>query len=449
MINDGIAFEVNDGSGTDVTVDGTLVTLGDGILYGSGSFTLEQELIWKLKMLMVFPPLPPLAASRLPELLPWMIPQLYFQWHFCQVTGNAIDTADDFTLDNAAGLTFTNAITINGILYQINGDINSANTDYVDGYESQDYNRLRFPETGYNISGWSIAMTTPDLFPIRINRQWVITGTYTNDKVATFYWSDTDDSYYAWSNDDPPAVYQGETKLTTTSWSDASPREITVTLNSGFGAKGTFTIGREDGGTLPVELSSFLVQFNSSNQVVVQWVTQSETGVSGFNIYRGRENDLSLAEHLNVFIPATNTSQIQLYQYTDNDPLDMGTYYYWLENLDLDGSTALYGPVSILVSDQQTGTPPIPVIPGINTIYPNPFNPTTRIVFGLSRKGLAELEVYNLRGQLVKRLLSESKDKGTYQIIWDGTNSQGMKVGSGVYIARLKAVMAPGLNAWC
>lgn len=439
VINDGIAFEVNDGSGTDVTVDGTLVTLGDGILYGSGSFTLGTGAYLETQNADGVSTTASTGCIQVTGTLTLDDTANYtFNGTSAQVTGNAIDTADDFTLDNAAGLTFTNAITINGILYQINGDINSANTDYVDGYESQDYNRLRFPETGYNISGWSIAMTTPDLFPIRINRQWVITGTYTNDKVATFYWSDTDDSYYAWSNDDPPAVYQGETKLTTTSWSDASPREITVTLNSGFGAKGTFTIGREDGGTLPVELSSFLVQFNSSNQVVVQWVTQSETGVSGFNIYRGRENDLSLAEHLNVFIPATNTSQIQLYQYTDNDPLDMGTYYYWLENLDLDGSTALYGPVSILVSDQQTGTPPIPVIPGINTIYPNPFNPTTRIVFGLSRKGLAELEVYNLRGQLVKRLLSESKDKGTYQIIWDGTNSQGMKVGSGVYIARLK-----------
>lgn len=441
IINEGITFEVNDGTGTDVTVDGTFITLGDGILSGSGSFTLGAGAYLETQNVGGVSTTASTGCIQVTGTLTLDDTANYtFNGTSAQETGNAIDTADDFTLNNAAGLTFTGPITINGILYQINGDIISANTDYVDGYESQDYNRLRFPETGYTINGWSITMTTPDLFPYRVNRQWVITGTYTNDKVATFYWSDTDDSYYAWTNDDQPAVYQGGTKLTTTSWSDASPREITVTLNSGFGAKGTFTIGREDGGTLPVELSSFLVQFNASNQVVVQWVTQSETGVSGFNIYRSRENDISLAEHLNVFIPATNTSQIQLYQYTDNDPLDLGMYYYWLENLDLDGSTALYGPVSILISETQTGTPPVPIIPGINTIYPNPFNPNTRIVFGLSRKGLAELEVYNLKGQLVKRLLNESKDKGTYQIIWDGTNSQGQKVGSGVYIARLKGI---------
>jgi hypothetical protein len=441
IINEGITFEVNDGTGTDVTVDGTLVTLGDGILSGSGSFSLGAGAYLETQNVEGVSTTASTGCIQVTGTLTLDDTANYtFNGTSAQVTGNAIDTADDFTLDNAAGLTFTGAITINGILYQINGDISSANTDYVDGYESQDYNHLRFPETGYNITGWSIAMTTPNLYPDRINRQWVITGTYTNDKVATFYWADTDDSYYAWSNDDQPAVYQGGTKLTTTSWSDASPREITVTLNSGFGAKGTFTIGREDGGTLPVELSSFLVQFDASNQVVVQWVTQSETQVAGFSIYRGREDDISLAEHLNVFIPATNTSQMQLYQYTDNDPLELGVYYYWLENMDLDGETALYGPVSITIADNQGGTPPIPVVPGINSIYPNPFNPNARIVFGLSKKGLAELEVYNLKGQLVKRLLNESKDKGTYQIIWDGTNQYGQKVASGVYIAKLKGI---------
>lgn len=441
IINEGITFEVNDGTGTDVTVDGTLVTLGDGMLSGSGSFSLGAGAYLETQNVEGVSTTASTGCIQVTGTLTLDDTANYtFNGTSAQVTGNAIDTADDFTLDNAAGLTFTNAITINGILYQVDGDINSANTDYVDGYESQDYNRLRFPETGYNISGWSIAMTTPDLFPDRINRQWVITGTYTNDKVATFYWADTDDSYYAWSNDDQPAVYQGGTKLTTTSWSDASPREITVTLNSGFGAKGTFTIGREDGGTLPVELSSFLVQFSANNQVVVQWVTQSETNVSGFTLYRGTENDVELAEHLQVFIPATNTSQMHIYQYTDTDPLNVGVYYYWLENMDLDGATTLYGPVSITITDGQTDTPPIPVVAGINSIYPNPFNPNTRIVFGITKKGFAELEIYNLKGQLVKRLISEPKDKGTYQISWDGTNQSGQKVGSGVYVARMKSV---------
>lgn len=230
------------------------------------------------------------------------------------------------------------------------------------------------------------------------------------------------------------------------SWSSISPTfsaNNTVVTISGLskGAKGTLEIVLDDGsGTLPVELSSFLVQFSANNQVVVQWVTQSETNVSGFTLYRGTENDVELAEHLQVFIPATNTSQMQIYQYTDTDPLNVGVYYYWLENMDLDGATTLYGPVSITITDGQTDTPPIPVVAGINSIYPNPFNPNTRIVFGITKKGFAELEIYNLKGQLVKRLISEPKDKGTYQISWDGTNQSGQKVGSGVYVARMKSV---------
>ncbi|MFC1563511.1 PKD domain-containing protein [candidate division KSB1 bacterium] len=71
--------------------------------------------------------------------------------------------------------------------------------------------------------------------------------------------------------------------------------------------------------------------------------------------------------------------------------------------------------------------------------YPNPFNPQTTIKFNLPSPELVSLEVYNIMGQRVKTLVSGQKSAGYYSIVWDGTNNNGFKVGTGVYIYYLKA----------
>jgi len=72
--------------------------------------------------------------------------------------------------------------------------------------------------------------------------------------------------------------------------------------------------------------------------------------------------------------------------------------------------------------------------------FPNPFNPSTKIEFTLPVKGQVELKIYNVRGELVKTLLNEVRDaKTTHSVIWDGSNSAGQSVSSGVYFYSLKA----------
>ena len=73
--------------------------------------------------------------------------------------------------------------------------------------------------------------------------------------------------------------------------------------------------------------------------------------------------------------------------------------------------------------------------------YPNPFNPTTTIEYAIPA-GISEqvsLKVYDLRGALVRTLVDEVYDPGTYSAMWDGTDDTGNKVSSGVYIYRLQA----------
>jgi len=70
--------------------------------------------------------------------------------------------------------------------------------------------------------------------------------------------------------------------------------------------------------------------------------------------------------------------------------------------------------------------------------YPNPFNPTTTIEFTLDKKSDVSLNVYNLKGELVKNLYSGKSLTGGYLIEWDGTNNFNHNVASGIYIYTLE-----------
>jgi len=70
--------------------------------------------------------------------------------------------------------------------------------------------------------------------------------------------------------------------------------------------------------------------------------------------------------------------------------------------------------------------------------YPNPFNSRTAIKYGLPRPGHVRLSIFNLLGQEVKALVDEDREAGAYEVFWDGEDSQGKKVASGIYIYQIQ-----------
>jgi hypothetical protein len=70
--------------------------------------------------------------------------------------------------------------------------------------------------------------------------------------------------------------------------------------------------------------------------------------------------------------------------------------------------------------------------------YPNPFNPETTIGYSLSTKDRVCIEIYNLLGQRVRTLADEVKSAGNYSIKWDGRSSEGLQLGSGIYLYRMQ-----------
>jgi len=75
----------------------------------------------------------------------------------------------------------------------------------------------------------------------------------------------------------------------------------------------------------------------------------------------------------------------------------------------------------------------------LNNNYPNPFNPVTNISYSIIETGNVTLEVYNLRGQLVKTLVNDVKESGDYTEIWNGTDNSDKSVSSGVYFYKMKS----------
>lgn len=70
--------------------------------------------------------------------------------------------------------------------------------------------------------------------------------------------------------------------------------------------------------------------------------------------------------------------------------------------------------------------------------YPNPFNPTTTIRYALPGTEQVRLAVYNLLGQKIKTLVDGVQTAGVHDIVWDGKDTSGKAVGSGVYFYRLE-----------
>ena len=72
--------------------------------------------------------------------------------------------------------------------------------------------------------------------------------------------------------------------------------------------------------------------------------------------------------------------------------------------------------------------------------YPNPFNPTTTINYSLKENSNVSLNIYNIKGQKVKQLVSDQLSAGQHSVVWNGKDDSGKSVSSGIYLYKLKTV---------
>jgi len=73
-------------------------------------------------------------------------------------------------------------------------------------------------------------------------------------------------------------------------------------------------------------------------------------------------------------------------------------------------------------------------------VFPNPFNPATIIKYALPYESQISISIYNIMGENVKNIEFSNQSAGNHQMIWDGTNKNSVRVPSGVYIVKFKAI---------
>lgn len=124
---------------------------------------------------------------------------------------------------------------------------------------------------------------------------------------------------------------------------------------------------------------------------------------------------------------------VEVNTFTD-ESLTAGTdYYYVVQAVDANGNESVFSAevnsAAVNVADGLS----IPEIYALGANYPNPFNPSTTITYQLPEAGYVNLRVYDLTGKVVNTLVGEYRPAGYHQVVWNGRDSMGASVATGVY----------------
>jgi hypothetical protein len=115
----------------------------------------------------------------------------------------------------------------------------------------------------------------------------------------------------------------------------------------------------------------------------------------------------------------------------------------WWEDDWVQGSNILYkrGVASHTgqsISENRLTGRSLPSCAGNFTILPNPFNSTTVLTLMLAQSSEISLSIYNIGGEEIVSLHQGQMAPGAHQFVWEGKNSHGISVASGMYLALIK-----------
>jgi photosystem II stability/assembly factor-like uncharacterized protein len=184
-----------------------------------------------------------------------------------------------------------------------------------------------------------------------------------------------------------------------------------------------FVLFTDNSGGVPVELVSFSVEFFES-QVKLSWTTATELNNLGFEIERRIDDE----EWRTIgFIEGKGTTtEIQNYYFTDDlFGVNDSKLYYRLKQIDLDGTFEYSEIVEVEIG--------IPVEFYLEQNYPNPFNPVTTIKYQIPESEKVTLNVYDVLGNEIARLVNEEKPAGSYEVEFDASG-----LTSGIYFYQLR-----------
>jgi hypothetical protein len=204
-----------------------------------------------------------------------------------------------------------------------------------------------------------------------------------------------------------------------------------IVHRSGLSGFSDFGIGTDGETTLPVELVAFTAALRG-NVVELDWRTASETQNEGFEIERGIPDTEGGTAWTQVGFAAGHgtTSAPQRYLWHDDaemllTPGSNRHVRYRLRQVDHDGTFAYSDIVDVELYDPVTR-------PRLLGVYPNPFVSSTEVEYVMSRQEEVQLEICDMLGNVIARLVDGEEAPGIHRVRFDAGNYP-----AGMYYCRL------------
>jgi hypothetical protein len=183
---------------------------------------------------------------------------------------------------------------------------------------------------------------------------------------------------------------------------------------------------------VPDSLSGYII----GDSIVISWLSNTEADFSNYLIYRDTVSGFEPDAFNLIAEPDTS-------YYSDIDWIPGNDYYYKIAAVDGQDNLSDYSEeLAVITTGAEGGLgAEMPAITVIQSNYPNPFNSQTVIVYSVANLGpipaQINIDIYDILGRKVRRLVDEKKEVGIHRVIWGGRDDSNIDLPSGVYFARI------------
>ncbi|MGB2869284.1 MAG: T9SS type A sorting domain-containing protein, partial [Bacteroidota bacterium] len=202
-----------------------------------------------------------------------------------------------------------------------------------------------------------------------------------------------------------------------------------ITAHSGLADFYT-TSARDSGYSLdnipPSQPINLQLEAPNKNEVIVHWSKPDDADLSGFVVERSTTVDFTVGGTVRTSVIDT--------VFIERNLVGGTRFYYRIIAIDSSGNESSPSAARSVIVTGVAGELGLPTEYSLSDNYPNPFNPSTTIRFGLPVRSHVTLDIYNILGQRVAVLADEQLEAGVVEKTWSTT------VSSGLYFYRLEAV---------
>ena len=145
------------------------------------------------------------------------------------------------------------------------------------------------------------------------------------------------------------------------------------------------------------------------------------------------EIELPPGEHmLPFFVPAESVNGQTSFRFRfSREP------FVWFNGFAIDGEVEDY---MVTIQSESPVDDPSPTTPTqyrLHSNYPNPFNPSTHIMFEIPKTEQVSVQIYDMQGSHVRSLTEKTYKAGSHTLVWDGKDENGRSAATGIYLCRL------------